>query len=82
MAREPQENRCRDTVFIVDEASMITDMDSSGTSVLEDLIQYVYTGQNCRLILMGDTAQLPPVGFGFLSGHVCGCAQKLRAKGE
>ena len=60
------DNRSRDTIFIVDEASMIGSNggDLSG-SLLEDLIQYVYSGQNCRLLLLGDTAQLPPVGYTF-----------------
>jgi len=57
-----------DTVFIVDEASMIgeTNRDVSlfgSGNLLSDLISYVYSGQNCRLVLMGDTAQLPPVGL-------------------
>lgn len=60
--RSPAENRYRNTLFIVDEASMITGADSSGWNVLEDLIHYVYTGEGCRMILLGDTAQLPPVG--------------------
>ena len=51
------------TVFIVDEASMIGDGAEGGMSLLEDLMMYVYTGVNCRLILLGDTAQLPPVGL-------------------
>lgn len=55
------------TLFIVDEASMIgaDSMDehsSSRRSLLEDLIDYVREGSHCRLLLMGDTAQLPPVG--------------------
>ncbi|MDE6043571.1 MAG: AAA family ATPase [Muribaculaceae bacterium] len=54
------ENRSRNTLFIVDEASMIGG--SGADSLLDDLVQYVYTGDNCRLILIGDTAQLPPVG--------------------
>ena len=61
-------NLCKDTFFIVDEASMISN--STGeTSIfgsgrlLEDLIEYVYSGSNCRLLLVGDTAQLPPVGL-------------------
>mgnify|MGYP002508258682 CR=1 FL=1 len=41
---------------------MIGACDERGTSLLDDLIQYVYSGYNCRLILIGDTAQLPPVG--------------------
>ncbi len=62
----PADNLHKDTLFIVDEASMIANdgIDSFifGTGrLLEDLIHYVYSGQNCRLILMGDTAQLPPV---------------------
>lgn len=51
-------NRDQNTVFIVDEASLITD--SSRSSLLKDLVRYVYSGQGCRLILVGDTAQLPP----------------------
>lgn len=57
-----RENRSRDTIFIIDEASMIPGPDASGNDLLGDLIHYVFTGQNCRLLLMGDTAQLPPVG--------------------
>lgn len=57
------ENLARNTIFIVDEASMIGgDAGMERGSLLEDLVQYVYTGDNCRLILIGDTAQLPPVG--------------------
>ena len=55
-------NRYADTFFIVDEASMIGDDSASGDSLLADLIHHVYSGSNCRLILLGDTAQLPPVG--------------------
>lgn len=54
-------NRSANTVFIVDEASMIGAESSSGY-LLEHLIHYVYSGVNCKLILLGDTAQLPPVG--------------------
>lgn len=51
------------TLFIVDEASMIgLEPISSRQSLLEDLIDYVYDGNHCRLMLIGDTAQLPPVG--------------------
>lgn len=49
------------TLFIVDEASMIGASDA-GSDVLSDLIHYVYSGHGCRMILVGDTAQLPPVG--------------------
>lgn len=55
------ENRSTGVVFIVDEASMIGG-ESDTSSLLEDLVQYVYSGVDCRLILLGDTAQLPPVG--------------------
>lgn len=62
----PADNLHKDTLFIVDEASMISnegmDSISFGTGrLLDDLIHYVYSGENCRLILMGDVAQLPPV---------------------
>lgn len=60
-------NLSKHTLFIVDEASMIANEGLSSTTfgtgrLLDDLIQYVYSGEGCRLMLMGDTAQLPPVG--------------------
>ncbi len=60
-------NHCRDTLFIVDEASMIANDGLSGGlfgtgRLLDDLIKYVYSGPGCRLMLIGDGAQLPPVG--------------------
>ena len=55
-------NSAHDTLFIVDEASMISALSGDGRSVLDDLIQFVYNGRNCRLMLIGDHAQLPPVG--------------------
>lgn len=58
----PAENKLKNAVFIVDEASMIGTDDEKGTSLLHDLITYVFSGTDCRLILIGDTAQLPPVG--------------------
>jgi exodeoxyribonuclease-5 len=63
-------NTHRDTLFIVDEASMIANTpNDSGIygsgQLLDDLIEYVYGGENCRLLLLGDTAQLPPVGQPF-----------------
>ena len=56
------------TVFIIDEASMITNQSADGMvfgtgKLLEDLIEYVHSRPECKLILMGDTAQLPPVGL-------------------
>ena len=61
------DNLATNTLFIVDEASMISNEGLSGSvfgtgRLLDDLIQFVYSGQGCRLLLMGDTAQLPPVG--------------------
>ena len=57
------ENKAKNTVFIVDECSMIPDDFSNGRSLLDDLINYVFSGENCRLLLIGDNAQLPPVGL-------------------
>ena len=61
------DNLATNTLFIVDEASMISNEGLSGSvfgtgRLLDDLVQFVYSGQGCRLLLMGDTAQLPPVG--------------------
>ena len=61
-----QPNKHRNTIFIVDEASMIPDIAADSKlfengSLLDDLMQYVYSGFNCKLLLIGDTAQLPPV---------------------
>ena len=55
------DNPHKNTLFIVDEASMIGAKDA-GSDVLTDLIHYVYSGHYCRIIFVGDTAQLPPVG--------------------
>jgi exodeoxyribonuclease V len=56
------------TIFIVDEASMISDTNQEGSvfgsgNLLTDLLEYVYNGKGCKLLLAGDTAQLPPVGL-------------------
>lgn len=58
------DNMASQTLFIVDEASMISDEISGNNreTLLQDLINYVYNTNNCKLILVGDTAQLPPVG--------------------
>ena len=61
-----QPNKHTNTFFIVDEASMIPDEKQhqnsfESSSLLDDLISYVYSGKNCKLIFVGDTAQLPPV---------------------
>ena len=61
-----KENLHTNTIFIVDEASMIPEDAKDGInkrSLLEDLIKYVYEGIDCKLILIGDTAQLPPVNL-------------------
>ncbi|MGB4775760.1 MAG: AAA family ATPase [Daejeonella sp.] len=61
------ENLFENTIFIVDEASMISDQsnDFSRQNLLQDLVTYVYNGKNCKLMLVGDTAQLPPVGSSY-----------------
>ncbi|WP_299229380.1 ATP-binding domain-containing protein [uncultured Psychroserpens sp.] len=61
-----QPNKHRNTIFIVDEASMIPDIPADSKlfengSLLDDLMQYVYSGHKCKLLLIGDKAQLPPV---------------------
>lgn len=61
-----QANKFKDTIFIVDESSMISNQSNETSlyengSLLDDLLFYVDAGQNCKLILVGDTAQLPPV---------------------
>ncbi len=57
-------NKARSTLFIVDEVSLIGLSDGFGTgNLLEDLVAFVRAGTDCRLILMGDAAQLPPVGL-------------------
>ncbi len=61
-------NKARDAVFIVDEASMISNssldytMFGSGR-LLEDLLNFVFSNERCKLVIIGDVAQLPPVGF-------------------
>jgi len=61
-----QPNKHTNTIFIVDEASMIPDIQQNAKlfengSLLSDLINYVYSGKNCKIVFIGDTAQLPPV---------------------
>ncbi|MFY7739402.1 MAG: ATP-dependent DNA helicase [Flavobacterium sp.] len=63
-----QQNKHKNTIFIVDEASMISDVAAESKmyengSLLDDLISYIYSGENCKMILLGDTAQLPPVNL-------------------
>ncbi len=76
-----QKNKHTNTIFIVDEASMIPDsvFDSKlfeSKSLLDDLMNYVYSGKNCKMILIGDTAQLPPVKLELspaLDAHTLAC---------
>lgn len=61
------DNLHTDTLFVIDEASMISSFSMSETgfgsgSLLDDLVEFVYSGRNCRMLLIGDSAQLPPVG--------------------
>ncbi len=63
-----QQNKHKNTIFIIDEASMISDQSNESKmyengSLLDDLISYVYSGENCKMILLGDTAQLPPINL-------------------
>ncbi len=60
------DNLHKNTLFIVDESSMIASSSDGGFfgsgRLLDDLIEYVYAGERCRIMFVGDTAQLPPVG--------------------
>ncbi|MFY7741890.1 MAG: ATP-dependent DNA helicase [Flavobacterium sp.] len=61
-----QINKHKNTIFIVDESSMISDTNTDiktleSSSLLDDLMHYVYSGENCKILFLGDTAQLPPV---------------------
>lgn len=65
-----KENKFENAIFLVDEASMIGDGAGltsvswgESKSLLDDLLSYVFSGKNCKLILIGDVAQLPPVGM-------------------
>lgn len=64
------DNLHENTLFFVDEASMISNDNPEGGffgsgHLLDDLLRYVYSGKRCRLVMMGDTAQLPPVGSAY-----------------
>lgn len=77
------DNLHRDTLFLVDEASMISTIPAMGESMfgsndlLTDLIHFVYNGNNCRLLLIGDGAQLPPVGEEEAPALRCGTLQMM-----
>lgn len=57
------ENRDANATFIIDEASLITDSQDFNSSLLQHLVRHVYSGPGCGMILVGDLAQLPPVGL-------------------
>jgi exodeoxyribonuclease-5 len=63
----PSQNLYSNTIFIIDEASMIADISNDSVflrrNLLEDIIDYVYSGNGCKIIFSGDIAQLPPVGY-------------------
>ncbi|MDD4431109.1 MAG: AAA family ATPase, partial [Bacteroidales bacterium] len=64
------DNLHENTLFFVDEASMISNDNPEGSffgsgRLLDDLLRYVYSGKRCRLVMIGDTAQLPPVGSAY-----------------
>lgn len=61
-----QINKHKNTIFIVDESSMISDTNTEiktmeSSSLLDDLMHYVYSGEDCKILFLGDTAQLPPI---------------------
>lgn len=59
----PAPNQSRDTLFVVDEASLIADEGmKEDATLLAQLVRYVYSAPGCKMLLMGDEAQLPPVG--------------------
>ena len=62
-----QQNKFKNAIFIIDEASMIPDNTSSelggGRNLLIDIMEYAYNNNGCKMIFVGDTAQLPPVGI-------------------
>ncbi len=62
------QNLHKNSYFIVDESSMISNQPGDNSifgsgRLLDDLLEYVYSGEGCRLVLVGDDAQLPPVGI-------------------
>lgn len=74
----PAPNESRDTLFVVDEASLIPDSSSDNRSLLAQLVHYVYSAPGCAMLLMGDEAQLPPVGQ---SESTAMCPDRLRSLG-
>ncbi len=58
----PTENKLKNALYIIDEASMISANDNMGTNLLDDLIEHIFSVEDAKLIFVGDEAQLPPVG--------------------
>ena len=56
-------NLHKNTIFLVDEASMIASYSSSERDLLHDIVEYVYSAENCKLVFIGDVGQLPPIGM-------------------
>ncbi|MDN3202523.1 ATP-dependent DNA helicase [Algoriphagus sediminis] len=83
-----QKNYYKKTLFIVDESSMLSDDGGMSGSLLGDLIRYVFMGEENRLLLVGDLAQLPPVGSilspaldsGYLQRQFCLKAEQMELK--
>ncbi|MEO6852159.1 MAG: AAA family ATPase, partial [Mucilaginibacter sp.] len=75
------DNMATDTLFIVDEASMISDVSAGNMreTLLHDLVRYTYNTKNCKLMLVGDTAQLPPVGADYSPALDLGLMKKTFA---
>jgi len=73
------DNLATDTLFIIDEASMISDDANNRETLLHDLVSYVYNTKNCKLMLVGDTAQLPPVGSDYSPALDMGLMKKTFA---
>ncbi len=55
-------NLHKNTIFLIDEASMISSSNSTERDLLHDLVEFVYSSDNCKLVFIGDTGQLPPIG--------------------
>jgi len=56
-------NLHKNTIFLVDEASMIASYSSAERDLLHDIVEYVYSAENCKLVFIGDVGQLPPIGM-------------------
>ena len=61
----PVKNTCKNTIFFVDEASMLSSYSDSQEDVFTDLLNFVFSAEDCKLVFIGDAGQLPPVGQEF-----------------